>query len=364
MPLLKSLSRKSNTGQLVNYVLRYSLKENPSKHKEDATFILKHNIRSRSVHGYIKEFKENESFRLYKRKDSVTLFHNILSFAPEDKHLITDIILKDIVKKFIELRGNNNMYLAVAHKEKNHIHTHIIQSGVMLNGYSARVSKQKFKSIKLELDRYQHEKYPELIHSLITHEKVNHKSKKEIVERVQQIRRSDKKELLQSLEKNYTEATSKADFLNRLTTQQLQPYFRNNKLQGITINGRKFRLTRLGYDEEKLEKLNHNISFEEKNLRELQNLRTGNAKEMKQEMPNVQDESEQILVDELENIRSIKEEQELERSINLDENNPTVEDRESLEEEPEIDDDKETLVRLDSFRKPVKSITQYEKESF
>jgi hypothetical protein len=331
---------------------------------EDATLILKHNIRSRSAHGYIKEFKENESFRLYKRKDSVTLFHNILSFAPEDKHLISDIILKDIVKKFVELRGNNNMYLAVAHKEKNHIHTHIIQSGVMLNGYSARVSKQKFKSIKLELDRYQQEKYPELVHSLITHEKVNHKSKKEIVERVQQLRLTDKETLLHSLEKNYAEATSKEDFLTRLTTQQLQPYFRNNKVQGITINGRKFRLNRLGYDEEKLEKLNHNISFEEKNLRELQTLRTGIAKEVKQEMTIVQDESEQILLDELENIRSIKEENELERSINDAENNHTVEERESLEEELEIDDDKEPLVRSHSFRKPVKSITQYDKEFF
>jgi len=288
--------------------LRYSLREKTHiKDKEDAALILRHNLRSRSIAGYIREFNENESTRLYRRRDSVTLYHNIISFAPDDKNLITDSMLKDIAKKFIELRGKNNIYLAVRHQETLHKHLHIMVSGVQLNGYSSRVSKQEFKHIKIELDKYQQEKYPQLVHSLIDHDKKAHRSKTELIEQIKTSRQTEKQKLLAMLEKTYNAATSAADFLNRVKSQKLDVYERNNAVQGIIIDGQKFRFSRLGYDVQKIEELNHKIAFDEQDFVELKALRAGQKKDVLSEvkkMPEKGKTPEQKLLDELAGLRT------------------------------------------------------------
>lgn len=313
--ILKTLSRKSvnSSAQLVAYLLRYSLRDKVHvEHKEDAALILRHNLRSRSIKGYIKEFQENEACRLYKRKDSVTLYHNILSFAPDDKDLITDAMLKDIAKKFVELRGKNNIYLAVRHQEKAHKHLHIIVSGVSLNSYSSRVSKQEFKHIKIELEKYQQEKYPELVHSLIDHDKKNQRSKTEIIERVKVTRQSEKQKLLVALEKAYTTANSKEDFLNKVKAQKFDVYERNNSLQGIIVDGQKYRFSRLGYDTQKIEALDYKVPIVETGLEQLSQLRTGKKRVLAKELapnkslslnPNMEEEK---LMTDLKDLRSKK----------------------------------------------------------
>ena len=56
--IIKFLSRKSNTqGQLVRYVCRYILRDNKPSFDENAVLILRHNIRTRNINGYIHEFK-------------------------------------------------------------------------------------------------------------------------------------------------------------------------------------------------------------------------------------------------------------------------------------------------------------------
>lgn len=344
MPLIKSLSRKSNAGQLITYALRYVTHEKAiSKNTNDATLILRHNIRARSVPGYIREFKENESYRLYKRKDSVILFHDIISFAPQDKKNITHEILKDFSKKYVSLRGNNNLYLIVRHSEKEHEHLHCIISGVALSGYSARISKQQFKYIKIELNKFQQEKYPELAHSLIAHEKNKTKSKEGIVQAVKNIRQTDKQSLIACLEKNYVVSNSTTDFLKRLQDQAYIPYYRNSRLQGVTVSGRKYRFSRLGFDSEKIEALNHNVTLEHKTLQELQSLRAGKKISLKMEMLPVEkkdemlhEEPEQKMLAEFENIRSMQEDREMEerdlddlQNCSLTENNQSYEDEDS-----------------------------------
>lgn len=277
--IIKSLSRKSNTGQLIKYVLRYTLKENePQKVKENATIVLRHNLRSRSIKNYIQEFKENESYRIYKRKDSVTLFHSILSFSPCDKEKITNTHLKNISKKFVELRGINNLYLAVAHKEKAHIHLHIVMSGVQVNGYSSRVSKQQFKHIKLELEKYQQQKFPELNHSAIDHDKKRQKSKEDIIEQVKSSRQTEKQKLASILETAFNQSKSSGEFITFIKSKSYEPYYRNNNLQGIKIDGQKFRLQRLGYDAKKIEELNHKSAIEKNVYQEFADLRSGRNK--------------------------------------------------------------------------------------
>ncbi len=276
--ILKSLSRRSNSGgQLFSYLLRYSLKEKSLKNKDQATIIYTHNLRSRSPQGWIKEYLVNESYRIYHRKNSVMLFHNIISFSPLSKEHLNDKILKDIAKKFVELRGPNNLYLAVAHKEKAHTHLHLVVSGTSLSGKSSRVSKQKFQHIKIELDKHQ-EKYPQLVHSLIQHQKNNPRSKEELIQYAKTNRQTIKQILLLSVDNLYNKAASPKDFLKRLKAETYEPYYRNGKLQGIIVDEKKYRLSRLGINEEKLQHLEHQASSMEKHLSELKLIRSGNTR--------------------------------------------------------------------------------------
>src|SRR5215212_758384 len=133
--LIKTMSRKSNGGQLVAYVCRYILNPDKSKllvkapqhSKETTQIIIRHNLRARSsVRNFIKEFEENEKFRLVHRRNSVKLFHTVLAFGKGDKERVTDAMLKDIAYRFIELRGVNNLYLGTAHYNTDSTHLHII----------------------------------------------------------------------------------------------------------------------------------------------------------------------------------------------------------------------------------------------
>ncbi|MGC4100874.1 relaxase/mobilization nuclease domain-containing protein [Ferruginibacter sp.] len=284
--ILKSLSRKSDsTGQLVNYVMRYVFKEQEDAAQErikpkeqQASFIIRHNLRSKTVlKNFIKEFQENEKYRLVKRKNSVKLFHTILSISNKDKSYVSDEMLKDLAQKFIELRGSNNLYLGTKHEEGvDHIHMHLIVSGTQLNGRSSRISKQKFHSIKLALQKYQQEKYPELIHSLPEHGKGKKIIKENLIEQVKANRQTDKLALLGSLEKIYASSKSKEHFLEQLKTAGHSVYLRNGRVQGVTFNEKKFRFSRLGFDDEKLHALDQKQSIPDNSLQLLQQLRDRN----------------------------------------------------------------------------------------
>jgi hypothetical protein len=362
--IVKTLSRKSNTNQLVNYIFKYVFKEQkqnitqtrPEQSKGGkGKFIIRHNIRSRSVKGYMKEFKENESYRLVHRKDSVMLFHTIISFSNKDKEHIDDKLLKDIALKFIEERGLNNLYAGTKHEDKDHVHLHIAISGTQLNGRSSRISKQKLHSIKLALDKYQREKYPQLKHSLPEHGKGMRLAKEAIVERVKTERQTDKQALLECLERNFSSSKSLEQFLSQIRDSGHQPYFRNGALQGIRYEGQaKYRLSKLGYDKTKLQALSQVKTTQEKTLAELQNLRSGRNREIKRaiEEPGpkkssaeVLDRDEQKIMNEISEIRSANESKEISRDDDNDNRNIASLDDElndKQDEDKEAEDDEKT----------------------
>jgi hypothetical protein len=374
--ILKSLSRKSDsTGQLVEYVMRYVFKEQeiPSNVHQEITqqhskFIIRHNLRARtSLKSFVREFQENESFRLVKRKDSVRLFHNIISFSNKDKEHITDELLKDIANKFIEERGPTNLFLGTKHEEGvDHIHLHIIVSGTQLNGRSSRVSKQKFHSIKLALDKYQREKYPQLIHSLPEHGKSKRMAKENVIEHIKASRQTNKQALLESLEKIYAQSTSRQDFLQQIATVGYKVYHRNGRLQGITCNEKKFRFSRLGFDDERLQGLDKPKVKIDKSLLLLQQLRDNKSKEVKREirtsqlqqeaMSTMQDEHTNVLK-ELSAIRNGRESSILKKDSNESEYERDTSDKESGSTEnnlPEFDDHLPTL--FDELKHLIKAI--------
>ncbi len=111
-----------------------------------------------------------ESGRIRRRKDSVVLFHDIISFHKNDSHkLESDEVLRKIARKYSLLR-DQSITLCVLHREQEHIHIHVLATGCGLDGRSARVSKQEFQKKKLELERFQQLEL-RLVHSRVNHEK-------------------------------------------------------------------------------------------------------------------------------------------------------------------------------------------------
>lgn len=262
--IIKFLSRKSNSGQLIKYALRYILKDEKRQQPKPAeelinskeALLIKHNIRSRTLKGFIREFDENEAFRLVRRRDSVKVFHTIISFGANDRELVTDKILKNVTKKYISERGPNCLYLGTKHEDKGHIHLHIVSSGTQLNGRSARISNQKFRSIKLTMDRYQRDNYPFLVHSLPDYLNEKRLSKEALVTKLKTSRQTTKATLLETLEKVFAESKSQEEFIGRIRSMGHEPYTRNGRLQGLLFQGKtKFRFSRLGFSQERLEGL-------------------------------------------------------------------------------------------------------------
>jgi hypothetical protein len=302
--IIKSMSRKSSIGQLISYATRYSLKENNKQNNQESAIVLvRHNLRSKNVQGYINEFKQNETFRVYHRKDSVILFHTVLSFSPNDQHRINNTMLKDMAKKFVDLRSPNCLNLAVAHLEREHKHIHIITSGVQVNGKSSRVSKQEFAHILSELENYQQEKYPELIHSKNSHTKTKALDKVQLINQLQKTRESKKSSLLINLENAYQLAQSPDEFIKSITDNKHEPYYRNNKLQGVLVDGRKFRLSSLGFDTKKLEELKERETIFKSTFDEIQSIRNTPIKNKEAQLVNTKEDN---VESELESIQALR----------------------------------------------------------
>lgn len=274
--ILKNLTRRNNTLQLVNYLFR----EEESKKLQP---VLKHNMRNRSIKGWAKEIDANEALRIHKRKDNIKLSHTILSFSNQDKEHINNALLKDISKKFVELRGKDNMYLASSHQDKDHIHLHIVMSGTKyMTGESTRISKREFQQLKLALDAYQKEKYPQLIHSLPDHGKT---LKDRLAEKAHQVQSraanlSQKQQIIETTETLYSKSKSIDHFLSQLKSEGYEPYYRGHKLYGLeNEEGRHFRFKTIGFDREKLDGLDRQSDNEEKELYDLRDLRESKSEE-------------------------------------------------------------------------------------
>jgi len=148
----------------------------------------------------IKEFLDNAK-HLKKAKGKNYLYHEIISLNPsslplqEQQHILTDL-----VSKYISLRAENNLTFTALHKDKDHLHIHLMISANELEGNKrVRLSKKEFSTIQKELETYLNTTYPQL-------GKTTHYNKD-----LKQIK--SKKELLKtSLVDLFINSTSKEDF--------------------------------------------------------------------------------------------------------------------------------------------------------
>lgn len=272
--IIKSKSYK--TSKSFNTVLNYIFRENEINNGFELTkFIKGKNLSNEELS---KQFLSNEALRLNKRRNSVVLYMDILSFHPRDAERLTNDKLHQIALKYLSLRAPKSIAIATVHKnEKDHTHLHICFSGVEYKtGRLIRISKDDFqKKVKLPMEKYQQEAFPELMLSKIRHEKSYHIKKEQkkdseiIMENEGEI--SEKKKILKLLEEVFTTVTSEKDFYQKLESKNIKLYSRNGKITGIEGN-RKFRFSRLGYTPELLQSLEQNPTLNQR-LEWLRNIR-------------------------------------------------------------------------------------------
>lgn len=272
--IIKSKSYK--TTRSFASVLHYVFREN----ERDNGFVLTKFIKGKdlSVEELAQQLIFNEQFRVNKRKNNVRLYMDILSFHPRDAERLNNEKLHQIALKYLSLRAPKSIAIATVHKnEKNHTHLHICFSGVEYKtGKSIRISKDDFKNkVKLEMEKYQQEVFPELGLSKIKHEKsltpkkYLKKENKKILEPFGEV--SEKQKILKVLEETFTISKSQQDFYEKLEVQGFQLYSRNGRITGIQGN-RKFRFKTLGYSTEVLRELDLDPTFR-KRKELLQNIR-------------------------------------------------------------------------------------------
>lgn len=234
------------------------------------SFVVSHNLKGNNINEWVKQFKANEEYRKSKRSDSVVLTHEIISFHRDDAKNITIEKLENIAREYIKNRGINGLYLATPHFDKEHYHVHICASGIEYKtGKAMRLSKIELQKLKKNIQQYQIDKYPELSKSLVNHEKKGYAlSDKEYQLKLRTGRATDKEQLIGMLKMCYKKAISKDTFFEMLNENGLKTYIRGGRVSGVIFNGKKFRINRLGFTDERLQYLDRSLK-REKDLREL-----------------------------------------------------------------------------------------------
>jgi len=288
--ILKSMSRQAPSyGNLLTYMTRDKAE---LKDKQGKPLLIKHNITGRTLKDLDQAFLENEKNRANNRKGSVKVFHDILSWHYSDRQNIDASKIEAIAREYIRLRNDKGMYVGSIHQDKEHTHLHFCISGTeTFTGRGMRVSKQRFQEIKEQLQAFEKERFPELIHSVVDFEKKSKYRKTEPEHQLEKRGKVSVKETTKTLlEKIYKDSVSKEDFFSKLIENGLTMYERGGKVAGINSGERHMRFTTLGYDELKFTELDSR----QDRIKELTDLRGKEAEMQERELSEEKDAEDRI----------------------------------------------------------------------
>lgn len=251
--LIKIMPRKNPSyGQLISYIG----KEKPEERKEKQKgFVITHNLKGKTQEEWVREFKENEKDRKVKRKDSVKLTHEVISWHKADADKLNETRIRAFIREYVRLRNLNGMYVAVPHFDKDHVHVHLCASGTEKHsGKAMRLSKADLSALRSRMDLFQELKYPDIQHSK-THERRSDGIKisdREYQYKLRTGRESDKERLEKIIHKCFRGASSKDEFLRRLKSEGIEVYMRRGVMTGVILGKRKYRFSRLNLPKERI----------------------------------------------------------------------------------------------------------------
>lgn len=139
MAIIKRLSSKATPNKLIDYLTKEEKTEEKLISGKDC-----------SPENVLEEFKATKE--LYEKNSGVQYHHIIQSFDPKDN--ITPEKAHEIGKELAESQFKGHEVLIVTHKDKDHIHNHLVVNSVNFeNGKKYSATKQSLREIKKENDR-------------------------------------------------------------------------------------------------------------------------------------------------------------------------------------------------------------------
>lgn len=200
----------------------------------------------------VNEFMKNADC-LQRARGKNYLYHEIISLrknnlsSQEQEH-----ILQDLSQKYLSARAENHLVFTALHKDKEHIHIHLMISANEIGGDKRiRLSKNTFASIQKNMERYLNERYPQLNP---TEHYQKEKAAKKTPRKEQELKTrnkssSRKDELYETMRTVFEKATSEEYFKNTLKNRGIDFYIRG-KTAGIVFEDKKYRLNTLGLQSE------------------------------------------------------------------------------------------------------------------
>lgn len=225
--------------------------------KHQRPLFIKHHIFGESIKDFERAFLENVAGRRHARKDMNYLFHEFIAFHPNDTKYLNNDVMEDLIRKYLELRCENGIALAVIHGNSQSRHSHLLIGPNLMDGSgrSLRITQEKFQSVKEELQAYALQKYPPMISSIIDFEK---QSLEILTDQERAMKKrtggalTRKEEIAAKLETAFELSMSREEFFHMVQeVEGLKTYRRGDKVVGIE-DLRKFRFRTLGYSEAKL----------------------------------------------------------------------------------------------------------------
>lgn len=245
--IIKSKTRKSGSfRQLLSYMILGEERVSESR-------IILHNLMGQNLEDWVTEFQANENRRKRKRKNSVKLYHEILAWHPDDTEYLSLDTIEDLTRTYIEHRNPNGLYVGAVHLSQDHYHVHLCISGVEYgSGKPLRISREKFKTLKQQVQSLEMERYPELHYSQVSHGKPREN---------QPVKEGKYFSLREQVLAISQSASSAQDFLEKLTANQLAVYYRRGKPQGILYKGKRHRFRTLGLSPEQVNYLARHLEL-------------------------------------------------------------------------------------------------------
>ncbi|MEO5643906.1 MAG: relaxase/mobilization nuclease domain-containing protein [Bacteroidia bacterium] len=253
---------KSRKNQSYRQLIEYMLHDKDRLSGKDG-FIVAKNLKGNRIDSWVKQLQENEKFRKRKRKDSVIITHEILSWSKKDS--ISPEQMEVLTREYLKRRNIRGMYLAVPHYNRENYHVHILAAGIEYKtGKALRLSRKELADLKRGMQEFQKEKYPELIHSAVEHgrKKKGIAKEKEFQARKRTGKLSQREELFLMVESCFKNSKTQEDFFARLQGCKLQTYVRGGRIYGVVFGNRNYRFKTLGLDLATLEMRREEIERE------------------------------------------------------------------------------------------------------
>lgn len=201
--IIFDMSRKSKTfRQLANYIWSGSITED----QEQPSVLFRYGVEGKNPYQISKAFYDRELIRQRERKNSLRLFHTVLSWSKKDHEHLTDAMLEDIAFQFVSGRCPDGLSFGAVHRNTDEVHLHLMTSALDSKGNSISMRKKDFQKLKESLWAHQRQHYPLIQHSYDNKhakergfDKNRKKNHKGLVEMIQ--RNEEKSEIVQARNK-------------------------------------------------------------------------------------------------------------------------------------------------------------------